>query len=73
VNASPTRLPIIAWTCALLALAAAWGAMITDTPWNILLVLLAVLGIVAATATFAIWFARVKAEADQDENGPRRE
>jgi uncharacterized membrane protein YdfJ with MMPL/SSD domain len=57
----------------LLALAAAWGAMITDTPWNILLLLLAVLGIVATTATFAIWYARVKAEADQDEDGPRRE
>jgi hypothetical protein len=68
VNASQARLPLITWTCALLALAAAWGAMLTGSPWNILLVLLAVLGIVAATATFAIWFSRMRAERDQDED-----
>lgn len=52
----------------MLTLLAAWGALITKSPWNILLVLLAVLGILAATATLTLWFSRVKAEANQDEH-----
>lgn len=67
MNSSRVKLPMIAWTTALLAVASAWGATFADSPWDILLVILAVLGIMAATATFAIWFSRIKAEQDDDQ------
>jgi|GEM_PF-3326289 len=56
----------MSWTSALLAIAASWGAPLTDSPWNILLVIFAIACIMMATATFAIWFTRMKAERDQD-------
>ena len=68
---SPNRLPIMAWTFALLTLLAAWGALITHAPWNILLVLLSVLGILTTIASVAMWLSRMKAEAHQDENHER--
>ena len=67
MNASRSRLPMIAWTTSLLAVAAAWGATVTDSPWDILLVILAVLGIMAAAASIAILVARIKAESGDDE------
>lgn len=68
MNASRMRLPMIAWIVALLTVASAWGATFTERPWNIVLIILAIIGISITIGTIGYWFSRTRLEMDAAEH-----
>ena len=62
MTGSRSRLPMISSVLALLAVAAAWGATFTDRPWDIVLIIVAIVSISVTTGTLGYWISRTRAE-----------
>ncbi|HWV23605.1 MAG TPA: hypothetical protein VNZ58_05405 [Thermomicrobiales bacterium] len=66
MDASRIRLAMIAWIAALFTLAAAWGSTFTRQPWNIVLIIAAIVGISVTTGTLGYLVSVLRAEAKDD-------
>lgn len=66
MSASRIRLAMIAWVAALFTLASAWGATFAERPWNIVLVIAAIIGISVTTGTLGYLVTQARAETNDE-------
>ena len=63
MNASRIRLAMIAEVAAVFTLAAVWGATFTHHPWDIVLIIVTIVGIAVTTGTIGYLVTVLRAEA----------
>lgn len=54
------RLPMISTVLAILAVACAWGATFASRPWDIVLVIIALVAVATTTGTIGYWVTRAR-------------
>lgn len=67
MDASRLRLAMVAWVAALLTLASAWGATFAASPWNVVLLITAIVGIALTIGALGYLVSVLRAENTRDE------